>query len=90
MISTIPGADICHDGFGSLALDYASKEGPRCKAAKKAAAGPLPSMGDEVKSMELRIREEDTMTRNGSLSFRFCCFRERSPSPPTGTAASAP
>lgn len=63
MISTIPGADICHDGFGSLALDYASKEGPRCKAAKKAAAGPLPSMGDEVKTMELRIREEDTMTR---------------------------
>ena len=48
MISTIPGADICHDGFGSLALDYASKEGPRCEAAKKAEAGPLPAMGDEV------------------------------------------
>ena len=57
MISTIPGADICHDGFGSLALDYASKEGPRCKAAKKAAAGPLPAMGDEVMTM---IREEFT------------------------------
>jgi hypothetical protein len=47
----------CPSEFGSLALDKASKEGPRGKAAEKAAAGPLPAMGDDVMTMKLRVRE---------------------------------
>ena len=35
MISTIPGADICHDGFGSLALDMLRKKALVAKPPKK-------------------------------------------------------
>ena len=46
-----------------LPLIMLRKKALVAKPPKKRRQEPLPAMGDEVKTMELRIREEDTMTR---------------------------